>query len=74
MFKSYAQVFLPMWNSGMTDGNPEARYLSMQALAAIMPVKRRDQIELLKRMGMSPGIKKKNLLSELAGLEQPILE
>jgi hypothetical protein len=74
MFKSFAQVFLPMWNSGMTDGNPEARYLSLQALAAIMPVKRRDQIELLKRMGMSPGIKKKNLLSELAGLEQPILK
>jgi len=74
MFKSYAQVFLPMWNSGTTDGNPEARYLSMQALAAIMPVKRRDQLELLQRMGMSPKIKKKNLLSELAGLKQPILK
>lgn len=74
MFKSYAQVFLPLWRSGTTDGNPEARYLSLQALAAIMPVNRRDQMELLQRMGMSPKIKKKNLLSELAGLPQPILK
>ena len=33
-----------------------------------------DQMELLKRMGMSTKIKKKNLLSELAGLPQPILK